>query len=102
MQRDTRSSPPNTRRRYWLFRCTAVFLGLSPFFLAEFLCGLFGWGHADYHADPFVGFRGSRPLFVLNAAKDRYEIPPARQVFFRPESFAAQKAADEFLFFFMG
>ncbi len=102
MQPNSRSSSPDARRRIWLFRLAAVLLGLSPFLLAELLCVLCGWGRPDYHADPFVGFRGSQPLFVLNEDEERYEIPPARQVFFRPESFAARKGANEFRIFCLG
>lgn len=43
-----------------------------------------------------------RPLFVLSDDESRYEIPPTRQVYFRPESFPAAKSADEFRIFCLG
>ena len=55
----------------------------------------------DYD-DPFVGFRAVTPLFELNSDGTRYEIPPARLKFFSPESFAANKPADEYRIFILG
>ncbi len=86
----------------WLFRVGAVLLGLSPFLAFEGLCAIFDWGRPSLHDDPFVGFRSTRPLFVPSADGRRYEIPKARQTYFRPESFAAQKPADEFRIFVLG
>ncbi len=54
------------------------------------------------HDDPFVGFRSTRPLFVLNEDGTRFEIPKARQAYFRPESFAANKSANEYRVFVLG
>ncbi|MBI2826338.1 MAG: SGNH/GDSL hydrolase family protein [Planctomycetia bacterium] len=90
------------RRRQWVFRCAAVLVGLTPFVGIECLCVLFDWGRPSLHDDPFVGFRSVRPLFVLNEQGTRYEIPKARQGYFRPESFAAQKLADEYRIFCLG
>ena len=39
---------------------------------------------------------------MKNAAGDRFEIPTSRHAFFRPESFAAQKAPDEYRIFCFG
>lgn len=60
------------------------------------------WGGTDSSVDPFVGFHEVKPLFVLNAESDRFEIPAARQGYFRPESFGADKPADEFRIFCLG
>jgi len=90
------------RRRRVLFRIGAVMLGFVPFVLGELLLMLFGWGDPNYQVDPFVGFRSVRPLFVLNAATGRYEIPRSRQTFFRPDGFSAEKAADGFRIFCLG
>ncbi|MCH8149945.1 MAG: SGNH/GDSL hydrolase family protein, partial [Planctomycetes bacterium] len=99
-------SPPSSQRRSvargLLFRAGAVLLGLAPFFLAEGACLLFDWGRPSLHDDPFVGFSAVRPLFVLSEDGRRYEIPRGRQKFFRPESFAAEKGADEFRIFCLG
>jgi tetratricopeptide (TPR) repeat protein len=85
-----------------VLRLTAVLLGLMPFVAFEGLCMFCGWGRPVVHHDPFAGFRSTRPLFVLNADKTRYEIPRSRQWHFRAESFATQKAPDEFRIFCLG
>lgn len=85
-----------------MFRLAAVLVGLSPLVAFEGLCTLFDWGRPSLHEDPFVGFRSVVPLFVLNDEGTRHEIPKARQAYFRPESFAARKAPDEFRIFCLG
>ncbi len=90
------------RRRGWLFRATAVLLGLTPLLLAELLCVLCDGGRPEDPGDPFVGFRGSRPLFVRRDELNRYELDPDRETFFRPESFAALKDPREFRIFCLG
>ncbi len=85
-----------------MFRVLAVLLGLSPLLALEALCTAFDWGRPALHDDPFVGFGAVRPLFVLNEEQGRYEIPKARQTFFRSDSFAADKADDEFRIFCLG
>ena len=52
--------------------------------------------------DPLVDLDQLRPLFVLNEASDRWEIPPQRYNFFRPDSFAAKKAASVRRVFVLG
>ncbi len=100
-QTDTHESLPNRRRR-WVLRCVAVAIGLAPFVLFEVVCVAMGWGRPDLSVDPFVGFHAVNPLFVLNVQGDRYEIPMSRQDYFRPESFAADKPADEYRVFCLG
>ena len=73
-----------------------------PLLLAEVLCILCDWGRPEELGDPFVGFRGSRPLFVRRDDQDRYVLDPDRETFFRPESFAAHKGAREFRIFCLG
>ena len=89
-------------RRKLLFRLAALSLGLMPLVLIELTLAALGSGKPDWQDDPLVGFRGIRPLFVLNAAQDRYEIPPARQNYFRPQSFPASKAPGEYRVFCLG
>jgi lysophospholipase L1-like esterase len=84
------------------FRCLAVLLGLTPLLLLEALLWALGLGRPDLRDDPFVAFHGIRPLFVLNDRQTRYEIPPERQAFFRPASFAARKAPDGYRIFCLG
>jgi lysophospholipase L1-like esterase len=86
----------------WLFRAAAVLVGLSPLVACEAVLTAFDWGRPSQYDDPFVGFSAVYPLFVPDAAGKRYEIPPSRQAFFRPESFAARKAADEYRIFCLG
>ena len=93
---------PRRRGRGAAFRLAAVLLGLAPFVLAEAACVVFDWGRPDLHDDPFVGFSGTRRLFVLSDDGSRCEIPPSRQSFFRPESFDAVKAPGEYRIFCLG
>ncbi len=102
MKKDSRCRARRSLLRGVLFRVMAVMLGLSPFVLAEGVFAILDWGRPTVHDDPFVGFSSMRPLFVLNEAGDRYEIPLSRQGYFRPESFAAQKATSEFRIFCLG
>jgi len=95
----------NTPTRPWktiLYRLFAVLVGLSPLIAAEVLCRAFDWGRPTCYNDPFVGFSDLHPLFVLNEASDRFEIPKSRHTHFRPESFAARKPADERRIFVLG
>lgn len=59
-------------------------------------------GRATDAGDPFVGFSEVVPLFKLNDSRTRYEIARSRQVFFRPDSFRANKAPNEFRIFCFG
>lgn len=85
-----------------VFRLGAIVLGLSPLFAAETLCRTFDWGKPTDFNDPFVGFSDLHPLFVLNEATGRYEIPKSRQTHFRPESFEATKPAGQYRIFVLG
>ena len=89
-------------RRRWLFRLTSLLLGLSPLLALEGLCCVFDWGRPALHDDPLVGFESVRPLFMQSEDKSRYEIPPARQVYFRPDGFAAAKSAESRRIFCLG
>lgn len=91
-----------SRRRAILFRLAAVALGLAPLLILEGLLWCFGIGSPRYDSDPFVGFRAVHPLFVLSDDGERYEISKSRLDFFRPDSFAAEKAPDEFRIFCLG
>ncbi len=94
-----------SQRRRWrglLFRLSAIALGLTPFLLAEGVFAILDWGRPDYSEDPFVGFRAVHPLFVLNEEGTRYEIAPSRLQFFCRESFARDKAPNEFRIFCLG
>jgi len=88
--------------RKLVFRITALALGLMPLVVIELVLAGLGWGEPNWQDDPFVGFRGIRPLFVLNEARGRYEIPPARQIYFRPQSFPAAKSRGEYRAFCLG
>lgn len=79
-----------------------MLFGLGLVGLAEVVCATFGWGDPDTADDPFVGFSQVYPLFVLNEATDRYEIPESRLAFFRPESFPREKPQDGFRIFCLG
>lgn len=91
-----------TTVRKAFFRALAILLGLSPFVLLELGLAVMDWGNPQDFADPFVGFRSIRPLFVYRAETDRWEIPAARQAWFRPESFSGKKRPNEFRIFVLG
>ncbi len=91
-----------SRRRVILFRLAAILLGLAPFVLAELIFVALNWGHPNDQLDLYVEFTGTKPLFVLSDDGERREIPLGRQSFFRPESFAARKADDEYRVFCLG
>lgn len=95
-------APNASRRKRWAFRAGAVALGLSLFVVAEGVCRLAGWGRPADYDDPFVGFDALQPLFVRDASGARYEIPPARRRYFRPESFSVAKDPGEFRIFVLG
>jgi hypothetical protein len=77
-------------------------IGLSPFVLAEMALALLGLGSPDDAPDPFAGFSAVRSLFVLDATGQRWEIARARQGYFRPDGFDAEKRPDEFRIFCLG
>jgi len=93
---------PGQQLRLRLYRIVFVALGLGVFGVAELLCVLFGWGQPADYEDPFVGFSRIHPLFVLNEASGRYEIPKAKQKFFSPDSFPAEKERGAFRIFSFG
>lgn len=85
-----------------LFRLGAVAVGLLVVVCLELALGLVLPNRAAEQPDPFAGFDSIRPLFVLNDAKNRYEIARSRYEFFRPDSFSAEKSADGFRIFCLG
>lgn len=85
-----------------LVRTLAVLIGLAPFALVEAALRAFDWQRPALHDDPFVGFSAVHPLFVLNQDGTRFEIPPAHDRFFCPESFDAVKPPGEFRIFCLG
>lgn len=91
-----------TLRKSLGFRLLATLLGLSPFLAAEGLLRFSGWQPPADQRDPYIGIHEQRPLFVARPAIGRYEIPPSRQLLFRPESFAWPKPRNEFRIFCLG
>jgi len=70
--------------------------------MAEILCRTAGWGQPDFSKDPFVGFSAVRPLFERTPEGSLFHISPQRRGFFREDSFAACKPANEFRVFVFG
>lgn len=85
-----------------LFRMLAVLIALVPFVAAEAILRALDWQRPSLHDDPFVGFSAIQPLFTLSQDGTRYEIPPAHDRFFCPESFDAVKPPGEFRIFCLG
>lgn len=80
----------------------AVVLSLLPLLAVEVVLRLVNVGQLSELDDPYVGFAAVRPLFVKDAAGERYEIDKARQMYFRPDSFAVTKGEREFRIFCLG
>src|SRR5437870_1583498 len=98
-------SDTHPQRPLWkslLFRAIAIGLSLVPLLAGELALRAFGIGKPTDFNDPFVGFSDIHPLFVLNEQAGRYEIPKSRQTHFQPDSFSAEKPADEFRIFVLG
>ena len=101
---DVTTDPARPRSLYRAvgYRVVAVLLGFALIAAAEATLRLTDLGKIEDVGDPFVGFSDIVPLFVLDESGERYEIPLARQRFFRPESFLAEKPKDEFRIFCFG
>jgi len=91
-----------SRRRLWVFRLAAVVLGLSVFVALELVCRAAGWGETQIGDDPLVGFASIRPLFEPIVDGCGLHTSPARRGYFKEDSFAATKPADEFRIFVFG
>ena len=96
------TSGKRQRRRRWWFPIVAVLIGLVPLVVAEMMMRAGDWGEPGFTDDPFVSFDSSKPLFELNDAGDRYEISSARQDWFYPVTFPAQKSNKTFRAFCIG
>jgi lysophospholipase L1-like esterase len=88
--------------RRWWHRPAAIAFGLAVPGLAELICILFGWGSPAASADPFVGFREVRPLFVRDGAGDVMRTAPYRLKSFPDQSFPRQKPRGVFRIFCFG
>ena len=95
-------APSHSATKLWTFRMLAILLGLAPFGIAEFALRVAGVGLPIEAEDPYVGFDEIHPLFVSGDDGERYVVDPARRAYFRPDSFAAQKGANEFRIFCLG
>ncbi|MBL8809687.1 MAG: hypothetical protein JNM43_05875 [Planctomycetaceae bacterium] len=98
----TSGTAQGQRRGRWWFRLAAIVCALLPFVFLEIVCRVAGWGAEDLHRDPFVGFAATRPLFELSNDRATMQIAQSRRGFFKPDSFAVQKAPDEFRIFVVG
>ena len=61
-----------------------------------------GWAEPNEIGDPYVGFSEIHPLFVASADGKKLEVAANRQPLFQPDSFLANKPADEFRIFCLG
>ncbi|MBL8814522.1 MAG: SGNH/GDSL hydrolase family protein [Planctomyces sp.] len=102
MEGHTKASSRNRKTRLIWFRLSSILIGLSFFPLLEFVCFVADIGHPSTSDDPFVGFKGIRPLFTPSEDGSLWETSRARLGFFAPQSFTASKSADEFRIFVFG
>lgn len=79
-----------------MFRLLAIAVGLSPFVVLELSLRAVGWQPDVPVGDPFVDFQNVRPLFVPSNDGRRMVTAANRLEYFRPETFAAKKAPNEF------
>ena len=93
------TSNPGSR---WGFRLGAIAFGLFIVLLVEMALSLAGIGAVDNGIDPFVGFESVQPLFVLDEESNQFRTSKSRLEFFRPQQFAAKKAAGSFRVFCLG
>src|SRR5688572_20160808 len=91
-----------TVRKQVAFRVLAVALSLSPLVCLELGLRIAGVGEVRETDVPAIGFEATYPLFELNESGKRLEIAESRQAYFYPDSFAAQKSANEFRIFCLG
>jgi tetratricopeptide (TPR) repeat protein len=70
--------------------------------IAEGLLWATNQGTVSEIEDPFVGFDEIHPLFVLDENEANFVTAPARENYFRPESFSARRPANEFRIFCLG
>lgn len=82
------SAPKRAKTRR---RIAAILFGLALVVAAELGCRLAGWGDPNLREDPFVGFAGTRPLFMLTDDGSEYIIPHVREEYFARERFPARK-----------
>ena len=94
--------PPIPRWKWVLFRCLAISLSLLPLIVFELAARGAGWGVIDEQTDPFVGFESVSALFKFNDETGLMEVDERRYPYFRPESFALEKPADEYRIFCLG
>lgn len=84
-------------------RGMAVVISLAPLVLLEMTLRFFTpTSAAVVDFDPVVDLQQLRPLFVLNHAAGRWEIPAERFNFFQPDSFLADKPPGSRRIFVLG
>ena len=85
---------PRRRRSSWLRRALVQLLVVAALFAGlEGVLRLAGFGPPPPEADPYVGFAGSRPLYVPGP-DGLLETAPDRRNHFNLQRFAAEKPAD--------
>jgi tetratricopeptide (TPR) repeat protein len=82
------------------FRIAAVFAGLLPFIMAEAGLRLFDLGRSEDATDPLTGFNQRFPLFIRQGTI--YRTAHAREPFFFPQEFPAEKPRNGFRVFCFG
>jgi tetratricopeptide (TPR) repeat protein len=96
--------PTTTWRQKLLLVAFGLVLGLAALVLTEGLLTLLGLGDEQRFADPYVGFENATPLFTRVDRGDHrlYATHPAKERFFNPQEFPADKAAGTYRVFTLG
>jgi len=91
-----------SRPRELLLRGCAVVFGVLLLIIVESGLRIFNVTPYETLEDPFVGFHGIRPLFVLDKTNKSYHVAPSLLTFFLPQSFPSQKSPQAFRIFVLG
>lgn len=94
----TYNLPWKRKISYWFITIFMVFLLFST---VEICLRIFLPANEGY-TDPYISFKKTMPLFVLDPENAQYRTAANRLVFFRPQSFDAKKADSEFRIFCLG
>lgn len=96
------AAPRRQRSPRWRRLLSQLGLALAVLALAEFGLRAAGLAPSPTQSDPFVGFDGSRPLFVPDTTGNFMETAPYKLDHFNPQRFSAEKASQTVRVFCLG
>ena len=96
------TAPRRHRNSRWPRLLSQLGLALALLALAEFGLRAAGLAPSPTQADPYVGFDGSRPLFVPDTTGNFMETAPYKLGHFNPQQFSVEKANQTVRVFCLG